>query len=128
MNSDIRTILEKIVTIIGYQKDKSAFINEFMDLCMRKALVDYMNLLPEERKKELQKILLESDPNKLKEQLEPYLETEEYKKLLQENTQKLFQDYFEAIMPTLSEEQKNSLDLYFTSLISGKSSVLPQHA
>ena len=116
MNTNIKSLLEKMLSIIEYQNDRDAFINEFIDLCTQTAFLEYMNLLPEERKREVQQILHEKKSEKLKENIEPYIETEEYKRLLQENTKKLFLDYLETIMPTLSEEQKNNLDSYLSSI------------
>jgi hypothetical protein len=116
MGSDVESILDKILNILGYKEDRVAFIQEFMNLCMRGAFVEYMKVLSEDRRNELQQILLEQDPVKVQEQLEPYMTTEEYKKLLQESTQKLFQEYLEKVMPILSEEQKNNLYNYLATL------------
>jgi succinate dehydrogenase flavin-adding protein (antitoxin of CptAB toxin-antitoxin module) len=116
MNNNITSVIEKVLTLIGYQEDKNTFTNQFLDLCMQKSLSDYMEGLPETRKVELQRVLQESDPEKLKVQIEPYVATEEFAKIFNKNVQDLLQDYFRTIMPTLSEEQKNSLDTYFTSL------------
>jgi hypothetical protein len=113
---DAVKILESILDIIEYKNDKAAFIDEFMDLCVRGALVEYMELLSESRKREFKQILLEKNPVRMKEQLEPYMKTEEYKKLLQESSENLFQDYLEKIMPIISEEQKNKLYTYFSSI------------
>jgi hypothetical protein len=126
MDNDLKLILEKILTIIGYQNDKSKFIEAFMNLCMQEALAEYVPLLSEERKKELQTILQDQDPNKLREQLRPYIETEEYQKLLLENTQKFLLDYLKTITPELSEEQKNEMSSYFLSFTTDQASVPSQ--
>ena len=120
MSDEIKSIIEKVLTLIGYEDDKDAFINEFMNLCMQKSLVDYKNVLPEARKKELHQILQGSDPTIVKEQIGPYIKTEEFVQLFTKNIQEFLQDYFQTIMPTLSLEQKNGLDTYFTSLKAGQ--------
>jgi len=127
MTKDFKSVIEKVLTLVGYQDDKDAFVNEFMSLCMRKSLADYGELLPEERKKILQQILQESDPSKVKEEIEPYITTEEFGKILTQNTQMLLQDYFQTIMPTLSEEQKKNLDAYFASLKADQVSAASQN-
>lgn len=127
MKNDLSMIFEKILTLIDYQDDKKAFIAEFMGFCLQKSLIDYLTMLPEARKHELQHILQEKDPAKVQELLEPYIATEEFTKLLQENTQKLFQDYCRTILPTLSEEQKNSLENYFSSLMPEQSSIISRN-
>ena len=74
--------------------------------------------MPEERKKAVLAVLQEQDQNILKEQLHPYISTEEYEKLLEENTKKLLQDYLETIMPTLSQEQENEINAYLSTFTS----------
>lgn len=61
MNSEFKTILKKILTLIDYKEDKETFVNEFINLCVQKTLIDYQEMLPEERKKHLQQIFQESD-------------------------------------------------------------------
>lgn len=116
MESNVEEILEKILTIIDYKEDKNAFIEEFMNLCIRGAFVEYLKILSYDRKTELQQILQENDPLDLKEKLEPYMITEEYKSLVQESSEKLFQEYLDKITPIISEEQKNNLTAYFATL------------
>jgi hypothetical protein len=127
MNNDASNILEKILTIVGYQDDKNNFIIRFFDLAMREAFIEYFTLLSIKRREELEGILQEKDLMKRHEQLEPYVSTEEYKKLFTEHTEKLLQDFLEKMMHTLSEEQKNNLDTYFDSLADEHTSVVPQN-
>jgi len=114
-NTSIKIFLDQVLTIINYQKDKDFFTNNFISFSIQKSLEEYIELLPEERKNEIQSLLNENDPNELQEKIKPYIQTEEYKNLLQENTKKLFLDYLGAIMPTVSEEQKSKLEAYFLS-------------
>lgn len=116
MHNNVEEILEKVLTIIDYKEDKYAFIEEFMNLCIRGAFVEYLKILSYDRKTELLQILQKNDPLDIKEKLEPYMITEEYKALVQESSEKLFQDYLDKIMPIISEEQKNNLYAYFATL------------
>lgn len=122
MEDNVEEILEKILTIIDYKDDKSAFIQEFMNLCVRGAFVEYLKILPQERNIELQQILQENDPLDIKERLEPYMTTEEYKQFLQQSSQTLFQEYVDKILPIITEEQKNNLNAYFATLTSNQQS------
>jgi hypothetical protein len=126
MNSDIKLNLERILTIVGYQNDKSKFINKFIELCIQEALSEYISLLNEERQKQIQTILLGQDPDKLREQLLPYIKAEEYQKLLKENTKKFLTDYLQTITPSLSEEQKTEMSSYFQSFTADQPSVSSQ--
>lgn len=116
MITNPKLLLENVLTIIGYADNKNYFIEEFARLCFQKTLADYQKLLSENRRKELVHILYQNDVIKLQEQLEPYVISEEFSKLLQENSQKLFQDYLDTILPKLSEEQRNNLDSYLSEL------------
>lgn len=114
-NNNIKIFFEQILTIINYQNDKAFFINNFISLCIQKSIEEYIELLPEERKKVVQSLLKENDSNELQEKIRPYMITEEYKNLFQKTINKFFQDYITAIIPTLSEEQKSKLEAYFLS-------------
>lgn len=116
MQKDFKTILLNTLEIIGYQNNKELVVTKLMDSCINDSLNNYMDLLPLNRQKEFHHILYEINPIRGKELLEPYLATEEYKKIFKEQSQKIMLDFFTNILPTLSENQKNHLDTYFKSL------------
>ncbi len=92
----MKEFLEKLLTIIGYNDDKDAFISDFIAVCAQKTLFDYLNTLSEEEGKLVtQEMLLAND---------------EYAKLFQKNLTEQLESYLEEMMPILSDEQLESVD------------------
>lgn len=116
MQNDFKAILLKTLEIIDYQDNKEKIVTKLLDICINDSLNSYMNMLSEERQKELRHIIYEVNPLRGKGLIEPYLATEEYKDLFKMHSQKLMQDFFTAVLPTLSEKQKKNLDTYFATL------------
>ena len=113
-----KDILIRVLTIINYQEDKDKFANDFLDLCLKKALVDMMESLPEEKKTEVRaRFSANITPEEAAKVMQIYFTPQQYMQNLQNATQYLFQDYLKNIMPSLSEAQKAELQQYLTSLI-----------
>ena len=113
-----KDILLRVLTIINYQDDKNQFANDFLDLCLKKALVDMMESLPEGKKEEVKaKFSAQITPEEASQVMQTYFTPQQYMQNLQNATQFLFQDYLKTIMPSLSELQKTELQQYLTSLV-----------
>lgn len=104
-------ILRHVLTIVGYKGDKGEFIEEFINLCKQQAFVDMHQALSPEKVKSLRSAVEEKEIN-----VSDYFSKEVAQTALTNATQKHFGEYIQSILPTLSEDQKNELDFYLSSL------------
>jgi hypothetical protein len=115
---DPKEILLNVLTIIDYKDDKETFANQFLQLCMQRALVDIVEALPQDQQKTIQEeVTPDKKPEEVQQILQRYFSQEQYLQQLQLSTQALFQDYIQTITPTLSDDQKQKLQQYLTSII-----------
>jgi 2-succinyl-5-enolpyruvyl-6-hydroxy-3-cyclohexene-1-carboxylate synthase len=118
MQQSIQSILTQVLTIINYPEDKrQAFIIEFGDMCISKALASVTQPLSEEKKAELvNKIKDIEDPNEAEKIIGEYVSIDDYQKTIEQTTSELFENFLETIEQDLSEEQADALDTYLASL------------
>lgn len=118
MQPDPKTILLKVLTIIGYQNDKEKFINEFLSLCFKKAFIKCVESLPLDLKNTIKKRLANvgENPQKLQEILTEYVSTNKYDEILFAQSLDTFIEYLQAVIPTLNEYQKKELGAYLKSI------------
>lgn len=91
MDKDLKQVIVQMLTIIGYTDDKDAFATEFLGLIQQKAMVTFLQSLPKDKQ-------------------------EEYNKVAGDTLKDAFAGYTKAIQPTLSEDQKQKLQQYLSSL------------
>ncbi len=107
---DPREILRKILTIINYQEDKEKFIDDFLDKCYHRALVDMALKLPFiERENFERKLSKAKNQQEIKIIVEPFIEREEYANFLEIATVKLFSDFIKSILLELSQSQRSQI-------------------
>lgn len=117
MNKDPKEILIQILNIVGYKEDKNVFAERFIVLCQQQAFVEFIESLPRSLQEDLKaKIINEKDKVKIKQAMENYVETKEFLDKLELVTARNFKEYIEAIIPTLTSEQKNNLQKFLSSL------------
>ena len=110
----------KILDIIGYSGDKEELSNNFLGLCYSNALVDLAQILPEEKREEVSKAILGTKDEEQAENLKKYFSQEQITDALKKASEKIFEDYYESIKPTLSESKISQLNDYFTTIASSQ--------
>lgn len=116
MNSDPQLILTEILNIIEYQDNKQEFIDKFFILCQKTALDNLIEKLPQEKKVELDQVLDKDQTENSLTKISEIIEKEQYKQELENATKNQFQEYLEAVIPHLSQEQVEKLSAYLNSL------------
>ena len=112
---DPREILKHILTIIDYQEDKEKFINNFLDTCYHKALVALSKTLPEqERNTLIQRLSVETNEEKVKKIIEPYVAMPEYAMFVSKISQETLLEVLQPFQKVLTEEQKKMLNNYIS--------------
>jgi hypothetical protein len=107
---DITQILTKVLIIIDYQDDKQQFIDQFSSLCVRLAIIDAIEGLPLVQKHEVEKLVGKAKGvETMRVILQKYISEERYQDALKNTSQRLFGDYIDTIIPTLTHETKKTL-------------------
>ena len=120
-------ILAKVLEIIDYDQDKEAVTRDFLDLCEKRTLFNMVSKLPEEETEKLFTKVSQTEDLQAKAQLfKEFLSPDDYKKEFAEVAAAIFKEYMEALLPSLSDKQKESLNVYLNSLLTeGDTVVLP---
>jgi hypothetical protein len=113
-----KSIILKILEIIGYKDDKEAFVNEFIKDIKLGALSGLIINLPEEKQKELKtkSEISQGNPQELERIINEYFTPEQIQEATKNSSQKMMSEYLQAINSTLSEEQKTNLVKLFEEL------------
>lgn len=106
-----------ILTIIGFTDDKEAAADEFIQNCEKQALLDLLITLPQEQQERFkQQIAGVTDQEQQKTIIAKYITLEQYKQTLQKASRTASEGLMKEIIPTLSSEQADKLQLYLNSL------------
>jgi len=117
MTKGYRSILHQILTIIGYEDSKDAFIDKFISLCLSHTIINLTPVIPKKNIEEINKSLKASHNTEfILESLKKFVSPEKYAEELEKTTSSLFSEYIKTIMPTLKPEQKTQLITYLSSL------------
>lgn len=117
MNKDPKDILTQILTIVDYKGDKSDFAERFIVICQQQAFLEFVESLPTTLQEDLKKKLGdEKDKERIKKAMDQYVNTKEFLEKLELVTARNFKEYIEAIIPTLTDDQKARLQKFLTSL------------
>ncbi len=111
---DPNQIIKRVLEIIDYQGDKELLTKNLMEACQVQAVKRLVDRLPEDKKAQFEDA--GSDPSPLAESLRQTFSEEETKEALRKASEKVFADYLNTLIPTLSESQKSSLDSYLNTL------------
>lgn len=119
MNKDPKDILTEVLIIVDYKGDKSDFAERFIVICQQQAFLEFVESLPTTLREDLKKKLADQkDKEKIKKAMGQYVNTKEFLEKLELVTAKNFKEYIEAVIPTLTDEQKSKLQKYLSSLAS----------
>lgn len=117
MQQDPKATIVNILTIIGYEDNKDDYAADFIKHCEQQALVDALTALPEEQQETLKrKMEGVTDQEQQKAIIAEYIPPEQYKKILQKASQTAFVEFMQAITPTVSTSQLDTLQSYLQSL------------
>ncbi|MBI4040069.1 hypothetical protein HY389_01805 [Candidatus Daviesbacteria bacterium] len=107
---ELKKVILQILDIIGYQGDKESYAQKFVEVCYKQALLELILKLPENTPvpeatnvEDIQKFISE------------HFSKEEEVKALESTVSKNLKQYFEAVLPTLSDQQKTQLQNYLQS-------------
>lgn len=117
MDKDPKDILTQILTIVGYKDDKNSFSEKFIVLCQQQAFLEFVESLPKSLQEDLKaKLVDQKDKERIKKAMDQYVNTKEFLEKLELVTAKNFKEYIEAIIPTLTDDQKAQLQKYLSTL------------
>lgn len=115
MNKDPKQIILQVLGIIGYEGDKDKYANDFLALCLQKALFSLMTDFPQDKQDQLVQRLSLTLPERQEALLLEYFSAEKLQEAVKESSKSTFEEYLQTIIPTLSEDQKNKLEAYLSS-------------
>ena len=96
MNTDPKKPLNDILTIVDYKGDKEVFIEQFVQLCIQKALVSMIKKLTDEQQDVLiAKLSASNDPAEHRTLIGAYFSTEYINYEMSRSTEMLLFDYLE---------------------------------
>lgn len=117
MVKDYRAILQQILTIIGYEDPKDAFIDKFISLCLSRTILNLIPSFPKNTIKEINENFKEPQNSELiLGNLKKFISPEKYAKELEKVTSSLFTEYLQTIIPKLKLDQRTQLITYLSSL------------
>lgn len=119
MQQDVKEIILEILNIIGFEDDKRACADEFIQNSKAKALLDLLTALPKEKQEQFKsQIAGVTDLHQQQTIIASYVTPEQYQEALQKASTTAFQGLLEAVIPTLSNDQADKLRSYLQSLSS----------
>lgn len=117
MNKSPNIIIADLLNVIDYDGDREKFTREFLELCSKEALINYIQTLPEAKQTELKDASeAGKDPKDI---LNDFLSDKEFGEAISNASESVFSDYLKTITPSLSQDQKNKLNSYLSSDLSG---------
>ncbi len=114
-NKDPKQIILQVLEIIGYEDDKEKYANEFLTLCLQKALVSLTGELPQDKQDQLTQRISLTALDQLEKPLLEYFPKEKFEEAVKEASRSTFEEYIQTIIPTLNEDQRNKLEQYLSS-------------
>lgn len=109
-------ILWEVLEIIGYQDDKDAFADEFIQNCEKQAFIDVIATFTPQRQEEIkQKLNAAIDAEQIG--VRAYISPEAYHHALQQASKNALTGLIETVLPSLSHEQAIKLQTYLQSIV-----------
>lgn len=109
--NDPKTILLRILDIIGYSEDKEKFATEFLQNVSLQTLLDLFNALPQDKKDQIQQQITSAGNNSqtVRGILKSYFEESQIENAIQNASKNAVIEYMKAIDSTLSQTQKTNI-------------------
>src|SRR3989344_2021459 len=103
-------VFDDLLNMVGYEGDKKAFSDKFLDVCLKQFGLDLVKSLPEDKKDSLSKELTPETPAESKmEILKKYFSQEEVEVSFKKAINDITMGYFEALNPHLTDKQREDL-------------------
>src|SRR5438270_20802 len=113
MQQNPKDIMLHFLSIAGITDNAEAYADDFLRLCENQALVDVIKTFPEEQQQQVQeRITGVPDKTRIQEIISEYVSVEQYETALEKDSQIIFQQWMDTILPTLSQEQLRNLQIY----------------
>lgn len=113
-----KAAIDKLLDIVGYNGDKEKTAAEFLKNCQLIALAGLMKTLDEAKKEALkQEIKAPIAPEKVTQIITKYFGPEQFEPAILLATANYFKAYFQTILPSLNESQKENLKTYLEDLV-----------
>jgi len=113
--NDLKVFLINFLDTINYPDEKQEFINKFLSAIYLETIEELIKTLPQQKQNLINQTLESAKtPALLQQAVNNTFDQTLLNKTLQSKSQKLFAEYLETINETLTEEQKNKLQEYFT--------------
>ena len=111
-----KEVIIKTLDIIGYEKDKDQFAEEFLSACKKQAVVNLIkNLSPEKQEEFKDKIAEAQDEQTISILFKAFFDEEAYNQALGKATEDTFRKYLDIIIPNLNAAKKSQLKQLFES-------------
>lgn len=109
--NDPKTILLRILDIIGYSEDKEKYATEFLQNVSLQTFLDLYNTLPQDKKDQIQQQIISAgnNPQAVRDLLKNYFTESQIEDVIQNASKNAVTEYMKAIDPTLSETQRTSI-------------------
>ena len=115
--NEFKLFLNNFLDLINYPDDKQEFINKFLSAIYLETIEELIKTLPQDKQAVISQTLESAKtPEFLQQFVKTHFDQTIFNQTLQKTSQKLFSEYIETISDTLSEEQKDKLSEYFSSL------------
>lgn len=116
-NTSSQNIIFDILDLTHYPKNKEEFFDLFIQLSVKKTLEDLIETLPEGKKSEVKEKFDNAQTSKdISDIVEQNFTQENYARTMQQATVAVLNDYIASTLPSLTEQQKQDLDNYLSSL------------
>jgi|SRR3989338_7160455 len=109
--ADPKTILLRILDIIGYSEDREKFATEFLQNVSLQTLKDLLNILPQDKKDKIQQQIIGAgnNPQALRDILKSYFTESQIEDGVQNASKNAVTEYMKTIDSTLSETQRTGI-------------------
>lgn len=116
MSNHPKKILLDLLGIIGYQNNKEEFVSKFLHLIEQDADITVLETFANEGKEHFKQSLSSAatDAEKMK-LISKYIQKDVYNSQLKASAEKIMKGYLQEIIPTLTDEQKQKVNAYFSS-------------
>jgi len=118
MYDNLPSLLHSVLTIISYPNNKQKFITDFQQVCRQYTVLALIEGLPKEKQEELKEKLKDIVSGEAGKQIIlSYFSQEQYKTVLDQFAEKIFQDYIADISPKLSQGKRDELQVNLNRIL-----------
>lgn len=113
---DTKVNFGKILDIICYKGDQEELYNNLLGLCYMNALANLIEGLSEDKREQAEREILQVKHQQQADSIKKYFSESQIDGALKKSSEKIFQDYYNSIKPSLSKAQVLKLNNYLGSV------------